>query len=351
VHGQEGDHAGSEGQAGAGEQGRREQGPDGRCQRRAPGDARDAERARRRPAGQCGGHPRADAVGADEQVAPVGGAVGEVRDHRAVRPLLVPGELRAEPDVEPAGEQPPQRHAADQQGVLAGRARLDRERAQAPVEQRELPERPRVGRAGQHGEVQLRGQQPAQGRAGVRVQVQPVPAGGRHLRVAVVHRHVDPRPLQALRERQPADARPHHDDPHEEKVPDTRGSGAVVGYRAGVADEVLPAWTLVQAYHVVARGFTAVFAEVGLTPVQFGVLAVVADTPGPTQAELARAVMVRPQSVGEIVEVLERRGLLRREGEGGRGRRRPLVLTDAGRECWLPPGRACSPSTTRTRWG
>ena len=106
----------------------------------------------------------------------------------------------------------------------------------------------------------------------------------------------------------------------------------MVGYRAAVADEVLPAWTLVQAYHVVARGFTAVFAEVGLTPVQFGVLAVVADTPGPTQAELARAVMVRPQSVGEIVEVLERRGLLRREGEGGRGRRRPLVLTDAGRD-------------------
>jgi DNA-binding MarR family transcriptional regulator len=88
----------------------------------------------------------------------------------------------------------------------------------------------------------------------------------------------------------------------------------------------------VQAYHVVARGFTAVFAEVGLTPVQFGVLAVVHDTPGPTIAELARAVMVRPQSVGEVVEALERRGLLRREGEGGRGRRRPLAITDAGRE-------------------
>jgi DNA-binding MarR family transcriptional regulator len=95
---------------------------------------------------------------------------------------------------------------------------------------------------------------------------------------------------------------------------------------------LLPAWTLVQTHHVVARGFTAVFAEVGLTPVQFGVLAVVHDTPGPTLAELARAVMVRPQSAGEIADVLERRGLLHREGEAGRGRRRPLTITDAGRE-------------------
>ncbi len=87
-----------------------------------------------------------------------------------------------------------------------------------------------------------------------------------------------------------------------------------------------------QANHVVARGFTAVFAEVGLTPVQFGVLAVVHDTPGPTLAELARAVMVRPQSAGEVVEVLERRGLVRRDGPPGRGRRRPLTLTDAGRD-------------------
>jgi hypothetical protein len=31
-------------------------------------------------------------------------------------------------------------------------------------------------------------------------------------------------------------------------------------------------WTLIQASHVVAREFTAVFAEVELTPTQFGVL-------------------------------------------------------------------------------
>ncbi len=96
-------------------------------------------------------------------------------------------------------------------------------------------------------------------------------------------------------------------------------------------DDSYPLWTLVQAAHVVARGFTEVFAEVGLTPTQFGVLAHLADDEGLSQAELARRVLVRPQSLGELVGVLVDRGLVRRDGPGGRGRRSGLVITDAGR--------------------
>lgn len=95
-------------------------------------------------------------------------------------------------------------------------------------------------------------------------------------------------------------------------------------------DELLPAWTLVQAGHVVARGFTAVFAEVGLTPTQFGVLANLVDDEGLTQAELARRVLVRPQSLGELIAPLLERGLVRRDGPGGRGRRSGIAITDAG---------------------
>ena len=97
-------------------------------------------------------------------------------------------------------------------------------------------------------------------------------------------------------------------------------------------DEILPAWTLVQAGHVVARGFTAVFAEVGLTPTQFGVLANLVDDDdgGLTQAELARRVLVRPQSLGELIAPLLERGLVRRDGPGGRGRRSGIAITDAG---------------------
>lgn len=99
-----------------------------------------------------------------------------------------------------------------------------------------------------------------------------------------------------------------------------------------MTEESFPAWTLVQASHVVARGFTAVFAQVGLTPTQFGVLANLADDPGLTQAELARRVLVRPQSLGELLVPLLERGLVSRDGPGGRGRRSGIEITDAGRE-------------------
>lgn len=41
--------------------------------------------------------------------------------------------------------------------------------------------------------------------------------------------------------------------------------------------------------------------------------------------------LLRPQSVGELVTDLVDRGLVRRDGPGGRGRRAGLELTDDGR--------------------
>ncbi len=95
-------------------------------------------------------------------------------------------------------------------------------------------------------------------------------------------------------------------------------------------EELLPAWTMVQAYHPVARGFYEVFGRVGLTPTQFGVLAQLADGGNPTQAELARATFLRPQSMGELIEALLARGLVQRDGPGGRGRRTAITITEAG---------------------
>ena len=93
----------------------------------------------------------------------------------------------------------------------------------------------------------------------------------------------------------------------------------------------LPAWTLVQAYHVVARRFWTGFAEVGLGPAHFGVLASLAATAGLGQNELARRNLVSPQSIGELIASLEERGLVTRPPPVGRGRARPVSLTDAGR--------------------
>jgi DNA-binding MarR family transcriptional regulator len=93
----------------------------------------------------------------------------------------------------------------------------------------------------------------------------------------------------------------------------------------------LPLWTLVRAYHAVVQGFTQMFAEHQLSPVQFGVLAQLAASPGLTQAELARRVLVRPQSMAELIAGLVERGLLVRDGPGGRGRALPVRLSASGR--------------------
>lgn len=96
--------------------------------------------------------------------------------------------------------------------------------------------------------------------------------------------------------------------------------------------EALAGWSIIRAAHRVERDLTALLAERDLTPVQFGVLATLATTAPCTQAELARTVLVRPQSMAGVVATMLRRGLLARTGPGGRGRPTPLTLTDRGQQ-------------------
>lgn len=99
-----------------------------------------------------------------------------------------------------------------------------------------------------------------------------------------------------------------------------------------MTDRVVPLWDLVQTAHLAARRFAEVFAEAGLTPAQYGVLASLADDDDLSQADLARAVLVRPQSMGRLVAAMVEQGLVERAGPGGRGRRTGLEITSAGRE-------------------
>ncbi|WP_369053422.1 MarR family winged helix-turn-helix transcriptional regulator [Kineococcus terrestris] len=92
----------------------------------------------------------------------------------------------------------------------------------------------------------------------------------------------------------------------------------------------LLAWSLIRAAHRVERELTAVFAEHGLSPVQFGVLCHLAAGAEPTQAELARRVLVRPQSITGVLDGMVERGLVARGAERSKGRRNPLALTAAG---------------------
>ncbi|MGT2426532.1 MarR family winged helix-turn-helix transcriptional regulator [Amnibacterium kyonggiense] len=90
-------------------------------------------------------------------------------------------------------------------------------------------------------------------------------------------------------------------------------------------------WSMVRVARLVGQRLTDRLAPHGLNPVQFGVLAHLAVDEELTQAELARLVLVRPQSVAPLLDGLEERGLVARAGDRGRGRRNPARLTDAGR--------------------
>ena len=97
-------------------------------------------------------------------------------------------------------------------------------------------------------------------------------------------------------------------------------------------EEELVLWELVQTAHLAARTFRDLFATVGLTPTQFGVLACLADGDDFTKAELARALMVRPQSMDPLIETLLSERLVVRDGPPGRGRAAGITITTAGRE-------------------
>lgn len=94
------------------------------------------------------------------------------------------------------------------------------------------------------------------------------------------------------------------------------------------------AWTLVRLGHGVEQVLTDSIADHGLTTRQFGVLALLAAHPDEdlSQSDLARAVLVRVQSIGPLVGSLVDRGLITRRGPGGRGRRTSFDLTADGRE-------------------
>jgi DNA-binding MarR family transcriptional regulator len=101
-------------------------------------------------------------------------------------------------------------------------------------------------------------------------------------------------------------------------------------------------WTVVRLAHVLSQRFEAVLRPFGLTPAQYGVLTVVAAEPGIGSGQLARRVLVTPQSGGEIVAALEAAGLVARDRTGGRGRRAGAELTPQGRAVLVAAARAAA---------
>lgn len=97
------------------------------------------------------------------------------------------------------------------------------------------------------------------------------------------------------------------------------------------------------------RRFTDVLRPHGLSPRQFSALAVLAHAPQTTAADLARAVLVKPQSVGPLLDQLEEAHLVRRADRRGRGVPAPVTLTEAGRERLEEASRAVLALDAETR--
>jgi DNA-binding MarR family transcriptional regulator len=70
----------------------------------------------------------------------------------------------------------------------------------------------------------------------------------------------------------------------------------------------------------------------GTTALQYTALTVLARRAGLTSAELARNAFVTPQSMGDLVTALERRGLVVRHRDPRHARRLLISLTPAGEE-------------------
>lgn len=85
-----------------------------------------------------------------------------------------------------------------------------------------------------------------------------------------------------------------------------------------------PVWSVIRAAHVLERRVTALFAAHDLTPVQFGVLCYLAASGPMTTADVARSVLVWPQSIAGVLTAMERRGLIARGDLRGRGRANPV---------------------------
>lgn len=89
-------------------------------------------------------------------------------------------------------------------------------------------------------------------------------------------------------------------------------------------------YLLVRAAREVSRSWLTAVQRHGINPRQFSTLAIVAREPTLSQGELARRVMVTPQSMSESIAGLITAGFLARETpEPGRAAR--LALTAAGR--------------------
>ena len=76
----------------------------------------------------------------------------------------------------------------------------------------------------------------------------------------------------------------------------------------------------------------AALRPIGLSLPQLAALAMLTQTPGASNADLARAAFVSPQSMGEVLDVMATSGFIRRTPDSRNGRVLRTTLTRKGKQ-------------------
>ena len=108
-------------------------------------------------------------------------------------------------------------------------------------------------------------------------------------------------------------------------------------------------YRLIRVADRLRRRFSDALRPHGLTAGQFSVLAVLQARPGVTPAELARAVLMTPQSMGTLVDQLEQTGLVQERPRRGRGVPVPTEISAAGKQVLAAATVAVRDLNTRTQ--
>lgn len=94
--------------------------------------------------------------------------------------------------------------------------------------------------------------------------------------------------------------------------------------------EELPGHYIRRLQQIAVAIFLQETDSLGVTPVQYGALQTVANTPGIDQGTLARTIGFDTSTIAGVIDRLEARGLLRRSPSPEDRRVRQLTLTDEG---------------------
>lgn len=90
---------------------------------------------------------------------------------------------------------------------------------------------------------------------------------------------------------------------------------------------------LARRFHQICLGVTAEILDgQDITPIQWGVMAAILEEPGAGQKHIAKRVGIDPVTLGQMIDALEKKDLVKRETDPGDRRGRQLFLTQRATE-------------------